>query len=254
MRTSKLLYILTWLSLALMLICSSLLVVSAWNSQLSGTFSPSLMVLLWIAISASGIYLFMLAVKKAHRLWIDEERHLEREKIRAKEKRSRDSSRSRENKVLDFAASARKIVRRIPGNIADEQLGMFLLKNLARELEIMSGVFYSEKKGEFRAVATYAMASSTEPYTFKTGEGLTGQVARNQQLMVLTSLPEGHLEVYSGLGKAAPSYLAIVPLVHKGRTIAVLECSGYRYDPGDIENMFRIFARELMDKLSPNLS
>ena len=49
--------------------------------------------------------------------------------------------------------------------------------------------------------------------------------------MVLTRLPEDYLEVYSGLGKAQPSYLAIVPLIHKGRTIAVLECSGYRYDP-----------------------
>ena len=254
MRTSKLRYILPWLSLALMLICSSLLVVSAWNSQLSGTFSPSLMVLLWIAISSSGIYLFMLAVKKAHRQWINEKRQLEREEQEAKGKSSGRSGTSRENKVLDFAASARKIVRRIPENIAEEQLGMFLLKNLARELEIMSGVYYSEKKGEFRAVATYAMASSTEPYSFKSGEGLTGQVARNQQLTVLTRLPEGHLEVYSGLGKAAPSYLAIVPLVHKGRTIAVLECSGYRYEPAEIENMFRIFARDLMYKLSPNLT
>ena len=67
--------------------------------------------------------------------------------------------------------------------------------------------------------------------------------------MVLTSLPEDYLEVYSGLGKAQPSYLAIVPFIHKGRTMAVLECSGYRYDPHDIENMFRIFARDLMDKL-----
>lgn len=253
MRTSRLLYILTWLSLALMLVCSTVLVASTWNSQLSGSFSPSLIILLWIVISASGIYLFMLAVKKAHRQWINEKRHLEREEV-AKEKRSGSSGPSKENKALDFAASSRKIVRRIPENIAEEQLGTLLLKNLARELEIMSGVYYSEKKGEFRAISTYAMASSTEPYSFKSGEGLTGQVARNQQMMVLTSLPEGHLEVYSGLGKATPSYLAIVPLVHKGRTIAVLECSGYRYEPGDIENMFRIFVRDLMDKLSPNLS
>ena len=254
MRTSKLRYILTWLSLALMLICSSVLVASTWNSKLSGTFSPSLILLLWIVISTSGIYLFMLAVKKAHRQWINEKRHLEREEQEAKEKLSGRSAKSGVNKALDFAASSRKIVRRIPESIAEEQLGTLLLKNLARELEIMSGVYYSAKKGEFRAVSTYAMTSFNEPYTFKTGEGLTGQVARNQQLMVLTSLPEGHLEVYSGLGKAAPSYLAIVPLVHKGRTIAVLECSGYRYEPDDIENMFRIFARDLMDKLAPNLS
>ena len=253
MRTSKFRYILTWVSLVLILICSILLVATAWNSQIRGTVSPLLIMLLWIGISASGIYLFMLAVKKAHRQWIDEERHLEKERISARELKSRSSRSSRETKALDFAAAARKIVRDVPDNIAPEQLGKLLLKNLARELEIMSGIFYSEKKGKFIVEATYAMATSTEPYTFKTGEGLSGQAARNQQLMVLTSLPEGHLEVYSGLGKAPPAYLAIVPLVHKGKTIAVLECSGYRYDPGDIENMFKIFTRDLMDKLSLNL-
>jgi len=127
-------------------------------------------------------------------------------------------------------------------------------RNLARDLEIMSGVYYLEEQGEFKTISTYAMVSSMEPYSFKPGEGLTGQVSRNQQILVLTRLPEGHLEVYSGLGKAAPSYLAIVPLVRQGKTVAILECSGYRYEPGEIENMFRILARDLMDKLSPNFS
>jgi len=253
MKKSRFLYILTWVALIVMLICSILLVATAWNSQIRVTVSPPLIMLLWIGISASGIYLFMLAVKKAHRQWIDEERHLEKERISARELKSRSSRSSRENKALDFAAVARKIVRHVPENIAPEQLGKLLLKNLTSELQIMSGIFYRVNKGEFIVEATYAMATSTEPYTFKTGEGLSGQVARNQQLMVLTSLPEGHLEVYSGLGKAPPAYLAIVPLVHKGKTIAVLECSGYRYDPGDIENMFKIFIRDLMDKLSLNL-
>ncbi len=71
--------------------------------------------------------------------------------------------------------------------------------------------------------------------------------------MVLTQLPEDFLEVYSGLGKAKPAYLAIVPLIHKSRTLAVLECTGYRFDPHDIENMFRIYSRDIMEKLSPNL-
>jgi hypothetical protein len=62
------------------------------------------------------------------------------------------------------------------------------------------------------------------------------------------------MDVYSGLGKARPAYLAIIPLIHKNKTVAVLECSGYKYDPHDIENMFRIFSRDLMDKISPNLS
>jgi len=241
-------------SLVLMMTCSVLLVASAWNSQTGKNISPYLTILLWIGIAAPGIFLFLLAVKKAHRQWIDEERHLERVARESKKKSFEQSGSSRKNKTLDFAAAARKIVRRVPENIATEQLGKFLLKNLARELEIMSGIYYRESKGAFKVEATYAMVSGTEPYTFKSGEGLSGQAAKNQQLMLLTHLPEGHLEVYSGLGKAPPAYLAIVPLVHKGKTVAVLECSGYRYEPEDIENMLRVFSRDLMEKLSPNLS
>ncbi len=254
MRTSRYRYILTWVALFAMVICTTLLVAITWNSQLKATVSPFLILLLWICISTSGVYLFMLAVKKAHREWIDEERQLEKSRITAGELKSRSSKASQENKVPDFSATARKIVRRVPENIALDQLGKLLLKNLARELEIMSGIYYREQKGVFTVEATYAMASTTEPYTFKIGEGLSGQAARNQQLMLLTRLPEGHLEVYSGLGKAPPAYLAIVPLVHKGKTIALLECSGYRHEPDIIENILRIFARDLMDKLSLKLS
>ena len=251
MRKSTLQYIFTWVSLGLLLGGTLFLVAISWNSRVTGTFSPPLVVLLWFFTSASGIYLFMLAVKKAHRQWITEKRDLEKEKARAgiSAEAADPSAQS-----MDFAAIARKLVRRTPEKAALEEIGKGLLKNLARELEIMSGIFYVEKEGSFEAVSTYALVASIEPFEFKSGEGLTGQVARNQQLMVLSRLPEGHLEVYSGLGKALPSYLAIVPLIHKGHTIAVIECSGYRYKPQEIENMFRIFSRDLMNKLSPNLS
>ena len=251
MRKSTLQYIFTWASIILLLAGCIFLVAISWNSRVTGSFSPSLVVLLWFFISTSGIYLFMLAVKKAHRQWITEKRELEKENTLAgKSAPATDPS----DQTMDFAAMARKLVRRTPEKAALEEIGKGLLKNLARELEIMSGIFYVEKKGTFEAVSTYALVASTPPYEFKPGDGLTGQAARNQQLMVLSRLPEGYLEVHSGLGKALPSYLAIVPLVHKGHTIAVIECSGYRYNPHEIENMFRIFSRDLMIKLSPNLS
>ena len=253
MQAGRIRYILTWTALVLFLLCSTLLVVAAWNSQLTGDFSPPLVLLLWILICISGIYLFMLAVKKAHRQWINEKRELETEEARKKQKPSGSGGPSPQNKELDFTSSARKIVRRIPENIVMDQLGQLLLKNLARELEIMSGIFYIENKGVFTAEATYAISSHTEPHTFKSGEGLTGQAARNRQIMVLNRLPEGYTEVFSGLGKAVPAYLAIVPLVHRGHTLAVVEFTGYRYEPGAIENMLRILARDLMDKLALNL-
>jgi hypothetical protein len=251
MQTSRLTYIITWISLCVLLAGIVLLVAFSWNSQLSGSFSPAILVTVWFLTSAAGIYLFMLAVKKAHRQWITEKR--EEEKAQSSAERHTPAA-DRKKRTMDFAATARKIVRRTPENAALEELGKGLLKNLARELEIMSGIFYLEKKGTFEAASTYALVSSHKPYEFKLGEGLTGQAARNQQLLVISSIPEEYLEVFSGLGKALPSYLAIVPLIHKGHTVALIECTGYKYNPQEIENMFRILSRELMSKLSPNLS
>jgi hypothetical protein len=245
-------YILTWVALVGLLTGGILLVAISWNGLLSGTPSPVFMMLLWALISASGIYLFFQAAKKTHRQWVDEVRH-QKEVEAEKEKQplpKKDASGDKQH--LDFAAVARKVVRRIPEDKSLEETGKSLLKNLAKELELMAGVFYIRKKEQYEAIATFAMASHEEPYIFREGEGLTGQAARNQQLMVLTRLPEEHLEVYSGLGKSKPAYLAIVPLILKNKTVAVLECSGYRHDPHDIENMLRIMSRDLMEKLSSN--
>ncbi|MCP4312368.1 MAG: GAF domain-containing protein [Bacteroidetes bacterium] len=253
MLKSKVQYIMTWVSLGSFLSCGLGLMVLSWNGAVSGSPSPSIMILLWIAMTASGFYLFMLAVKKAHRLWIQDERQKKQAENLEGELPTSVKGSSRKNKKLDIPSTTRKLVRRIPEDQSLKQSAQELLKSLARELEIMSGVVYTREKRSFRSVATYAQISSTEPYSFTEGEGLTGQVAANQQIMVLTRLPKEYLEVYSGLGKSEPAYLAIVPLVHQNRTIAVLECSGYRYDPSDIEALFRIFARDLMVKLSPNI-
>ncbi len=243
----------TWVTLGLMLTSGLGLMILSWNGTISHSPSPGLMILFWAAMSGSGIYLFMLAVKKAHRLWIDDERRKKEAEELERKSSTRSGSSSKENKALDVASTARKLVRRIPEEVPLVKSGPELLKALASELEIMSGILYIRDRGEFRAVATYALTSPSEPFTFKEGEGLTGQVAANQQTMVLTRLPEGHRMVYSGLGKLEPSYLAIVPLIHRKRTIGVLECSGYRFDPADIEAMFRLFARDLMEKLSPSM-
>ncbi len=243
----------TWLALALLLVSGLLLLVASWNSQVNRHFSQWLIILIWIVMSASGIFIFMLAVKKAHRLWIDEERSSKDKESEAEPGPPRQKDAAKDNQDLDFAATARKLVRRIPENATMKELSGELLKNLAREIEIMSGVFYVRKKSVFEPVATYAINTPGGPYSFREGEGLTGQVSLDKHIMIMTQLPEEYLEVYSGLGSSRPSYLVIVPFIHKNKTIAVLECSGFRYIPHEIENMFRIFSRDLMEKLSSNL-
>ena len=138
----------TWISIGVLLTAGLGLLAVSWNGAFSGTLSPSLMVLLWIFMSASGIYLFMLAVKKAHRLWVNEERQRKQDGATSRESSSQDKSASKDKQFLESAATARKMVRRIPDDTTLEESGEALMKNLARELEIMSGILYIKKKTE----------------------------------------------------------------------------------------------------------
>ncbi len=124
----------------------------------------------------------MLAVKKAHRQWIDEKRNMKDREAESKKISTEKKDTSKENPRLDFGAVARKLVRRTPDKASLEELGKALLKNLSREMEIMSGIFYLRKKGSFVAIASYALASHSEPYTFKEGEGLTGRWPKTSKL------------------------------------------------------------------------
>jgi hypothetical protein len=248
-RRKRFQYILTWISLGVILTGGTFLLVWAWNTHFPGRSPAVLLVSVWILVSASTIFLFLLAVKKAHRLLVDESRSLEASRADRLLEKSREKKRAGEHEEFDFAATARKLVRRIPDNSTLEEAGTSVLNNLAREIEIMSGVFFIRRDDVFEPAGTYALAAPTGPGSFREGEGLTGQVARNRQVMVLNSLPDEYLKVISGLGGSPPTYLAFVPLVRNNRTVAVIECCGYRHNPHDIENMFRIFARDLIDKL-----
>jgi len=235
----------TWVSLALLLSSGLALVILSWNGLHTGKSNPNLLVLCWIISSASGIFLFLVAVRRAHR-------HLKLDERKSRSEGNqinRPGKGERKTDELDIAATARKMVRRMPGSGLKDG-GKTLMKLLAKELEIMSGVLYVRSGQKFKESESYALSSPEGPFEFKEGEGLPGQVARNRHCMILTQFPENYLEVCSGLGKAEPTWLAIIPFVEKDRCIAILECSGFRYDPKKVEAMFRIFTRELMEKLN----
>jgi len=246
---TKIQYWFTWVSLGVFILAGFGLMVLSWNGMVRGPASPTAMILLWASMSAAGIYLFLLAVKKAHRLMVTEDRR----KIQEDQEKQKGISEGRRPKKdkesIDPVATARKLLRRIPDDTGLDELGKELMPRLAQELEIMSGVYYVRRKGKFHPMASYALASSEEPFVFAPGEGLSGQVASNRHIRVLTELPEGHRQVYSGLGKASPSYLAIVPLLKQEECVALFECSGYKYDASEIESTLRIFSRDLSTKL-----
>ncbi|MHA6531943.1 CHASE3 domain-containing protein [Paenibacillus sp. BAC0078] len=107
-------------------------------------------------------------------------------------------------------------------------LGRTFMNKLSVMLEMQYGaIFVLNKEGEFKRVYSYAGAEDKETRfgadTIKPGEGLIGQSAADKRLMVIENLPEDYIRINSGLGRTAPRFAVIAPVLFENKTIAVLE-------------------------------
>jgi hypothetical protein len=96
----------------------------------------------------------------------------------------------------------------------------------------------TKKNTKFRLLAAYAIPVSEEyPKEFDLGEGLIGQVARSGKHHYIDKLPEGYLNVRSGLGQSDPNCLLIFPWKDTdGETFAVVELASFKpFSHRDIE-------------------
>ncbi|MCX7606571.1 MAG: PAS domain S-box protein [Bacteroidia bacterium] len=74
------------------------------------------------------------------------------------------------------------------------------------------GAFYLLEGDRLRRIYSHAYPTEA-PDSFWVGEGWVGQVAREGQALWLTSLPAGYLDALSGLGRATPQALAVLPVI-----------------------------------------
>jgi two-component system chemotaxis sensor kinase CheA len=88
---------------------------------------------------------------------------------------------------------------------------------------MVQGLCYQESKGSFRTIAKYAFTGEKTPENFKPGETLGGQAALNQEMMLISDIPETYFKIESGLGQTYPKHLVFVPVIYRKKTIALLE-------------------------------
>lgn len=111
-----------------------------------------------------------------------------------------------------------------------EDFGIALLKGICQQLEVVTGMVYQlySNTDTFKCVATYAYYSDNKPIDFKIGEGLSGQVAKDNKAIFVTEIPEGYIDVVSGLGKCKPSHLAILPIYKNGKVVGIIELATFK--------------------------
>lgn len=108
-----------------------------------------------------------------------------------------------------------------------------LLSYLADQLEASQGAIYlAEKKNNkniislFAAYAFVLPESQTVSYEF--GEGLAGQVAKEQKMINISDIPEGYIKILSGLGESNPAHLILCPIMKDKKLIGVAEIASFK--------------------------
>jgi HAMP domain-containing protein/signal transduction histidine kinase/DNA-binding response OmpR family regulator len=105
-----------------------------------------------------------------------------------------------------------------------------ILSELAQVVNAHYGAFYILKQDEetpqvkLKLFASYAYKEEKNvPKEFAIGEGLVGQCALEKERILLSNIPSSYIKINSGLGKAKPTNLIILPVLFENNVKAVME-------------------------------
>ena len=88
--------------------------------------------------------------------------------------------------------------------------------------------------------------------TYRFGEGLAGQVAKQGECVNVDTVPEGYIKILSGLGKATPTHLIILPVKHNDQVVGVVEIASFKEFSTQQERGLQLVFDQLALKLSNN--
>jgi hypothetical protein len=109
-----------------------------------------------------------------------------------------------------------------------------ILAELAPLVSAQHAVFYSmsspsdgsEPLLEFQAGYGYEERKHLLT-TFRVGQGLVGQCAKEKQRILLTEVPTDYVRINSGLGDSTPLNIIVLPVLFEGSVRAVVELASF---------------------------
>ncbi|HOP04361.1 MAG TPA: cache domain-containing protein [Tenuifilaceae bacterium] len=114
-----------------------------------------------------------------------------------------------------------------------QELADQIVKNLVKYLETnQAGLFLlnDEDKNDVYFQMVAAFAWDRKKFVSKRveiGEGLVGACALEKESIVLTEIPNDYVLITSGLGKATPRFVVLVPLKHEDEVLGVIEMASF---------------------------
>src|SRR5687767_14833641 len=109
-----------------------------------------------------------------------------------------------------------------------------ILSELAQVVNAQKGMFYileqdeNFKNQKLKLFAAYAFGEEVKTQKeFALGEGLVGQCAVEKERILLTNVPKNYTKISSGLGKAHPLNLIVLPVLFEKEIKAVIELASF---------------------------
>jgi len=120
-----------------------------------------------------------------------------------------------------------------------------MLSYISKNYDGMVAILYikNELDGIFTIKEKIGLSEDCNPQPFTIGEGLNGQAVQNGKPIVIKEIPEDFFEVSSGLGKAKPKYLYLLPIMQNENCLALIELATFQQNELDViwVNSFNIF-------------
>jgi signal transduction histidine kinase/DNA-binding response OmpR family regulator/HAMP domain-containing protein len=128
-----------------------------------------------------------------------------------------------------------RFTRMLQGQDDLTEVSSMILSELATLVSAQHGVFYTMTRTEDHTADGVLEMQAGYGYeerkhlstTFRLGEGLVGQCAKEKKRILLTDVPGDYVRINSGLGAAVPLNIIVLPVLFEGSLRAVVELASF---------------------------
>ncbi|BDC99892.1 GAF domain-containing protein [Persicobacter psychrovividus] len=140
--------------------------------------------------------------------------------------------REKENEQKWVVEGVSRIDNTLRQETEDSQHRDDILKEIMKYSKLSQGALYllADDKDDdiLELVATYAYGRKKFVKDFiEPGIGILGQVFYEEEPLYMDEIPEDYINISSGLGKARPNYIYLIPLKYNMEVIGVMEFAGF---------------------------
>lgn len=152
-----------------------------------------------------------------------------------------------EEELLNVENYIKKILPKVDSKLKLEKYTEKILSNIAKEFDIVQGLFFvkDKEKDTYHITGKYAYFGDEEPKSFNLGDTLSGQVAKNKIALNLKDIPDNYVTILSGLGSSSPNHLIIIPIILEDKTIAIIELASFKEFKRNFSDLFEGMSNQI---------